>query len=183
MKKQHLLSIHPIKNLGIGLQTTLLAAVLIPLGIALIFSLKNYYSTAYAPDVSFSSITGEKIALKDLQNKPVIVTFWASDCPECLKEIPIFIDLYKQYHDKGLEIIAVAMAYDPPNHVIELKEKQNLPYTIALDLDAELAHAFSDVQATPTTFLINPQGVIDMKVLGAFNINELKTHIEYFIKG
>ncbi|MGZ4982242.1 MAG: peroxiredoxin family protein, partial [Methylobacter sp.] len=66
-----------------------------------------------APDVTFTTITGQKIALKDFRGKPVIVTFWATDCPSCIQEIPDLIDLYTQYHAAGLEMIAVAMYYDP----------------------------------------------------------------------
>jgi peroxiredoxin len=136
-----------------------------------------------APDVIFSTITGKKIALKDLRGKPVIVTFWATDCPVCIKEIPDLIDLYTHYHKQGLEIIAVSMYYDPPNHVITLTEDLQLPYNVALDLSAELAHAFSNVQLTPSTFLIGPNGLIALKITGAFDLVEMKTRIETFTKG
>ena len=140
-------------------------------------------STNKAPAVIFSTITGQQVALKDLQGKPVIVTFWATDCPECLKEIPIFIDLYRQFHTQGLEIIAVAMPYDPPNHVITLANELHLPYAIALDLNFGLTHAFGDVELTPSTFLIRPDGSIETRYLGAFNVAELTTRIETLIKG
>jgi peroxiredoxin len=136
-----------------------------------------------APDVTFTSITGKKIALKDLLGKPVIVTFWATDCPACIKEIPDLIDLYTQYHEKGLEIIAVAMYYDPPNHVVTMTEDQRLPYYVALDLQAEHAHAFGDVQLIPSTFLITPNGLIDLKKTGAFDPVEMKTRIDALTKG
>ena len=140
-------------------------------------------SRTQSPDVTFTTITGKKIALKDLRGKPVIVTFWATDCPGCIKEIPDLIDLYTQYHKQGLEIIAVAMYYDPPNHVITLTEVLQLPYNVALDLNAEFAHAFSDVQLTPSTFLIGPDGLIALKITGAFNLAEMKNRIETFTKG
>lgn len=140
-------------------------------------------STNKAPDVIFSTITGQQVALKDLQGKPVIVTFWATDCPECVKEIPLFINLYYQFHSKGLEVIAVAMPYDPPNHVITLTNELHIPYAIALDLSSELTHAFGDVELTPSTFLIRPDGSIETRYLGAFNIAELTTRIETLIKG
>jgi len=136
-----------------------------------------------APDVTFSTITGKKVALKDLRGKPVIVTFWATDCPGCIKETPDLIDLYTQYHKQGLEIIAVAMYYDPPNHVITLTEDLHLPYNVALDLQAEHAHAFGDVQLTPSTFLIDPDGLIALKITGAFDLAEMKTRVETFTKG
>jgi peroxiredoxin len=136
-----------------------------------------------APDVTFATITGKKIALKDLRGKPVIVTFWATDCPACIKEIPDLIDLYTQYHKQGLEIIAVAMYYDPPNHVVTLTENLQLPYNVALDLKAENAHAFGDVQLTPSTFLISPDGSFALKKTGAFEPEEMKTRIETLTKG
>jgi peroxiredoxin len=139
--------------------------------------------SAKAPDVTFTNITGKKIALKDLRGKPVIVTFWATDCPGCIKEIPHLIDLYTQYHKQGLEIIAVAMYYDPPNHVVTLTEDQQLPYHVALDLKAEHAHAFGDVQLIPSTFLISPDGLIDLKKTGAFDPAEMHTHIETLTLG
>jgi peroxiredoxin len=136
-----------------------------------------------APDVTFNIITGKKITLKELRGKPVIVTFWATDCPACINEIPYLIDLYKKYHKQGLEIIAVAMYYDPPNHVVTMTEDLQLPYNVALDLKAELANAFGDVQFTPGTFLITPDGLIALKKTGAFDPSEMKTRIETLLKG
>jgi thiol-disulfide isomerase/thioredoxin len=136
-----------------------------------------------APETTFSTITGKKIALSELRGKPVIVTFWATDCASCIKEIPQLIALYQQYHEQGLEIIAVAMAYDPPNHVLELSHAQQLPYDVALDLQSENAHAFGDVSLTPTTFLIAPDGAIALQKTGLFDLTEMKTQLSNFTKG
>jgi thiol-disulfide isomerase/thioredoxin len=136
-----------------------------------------------APETTFSTITGKKIALSKLRGKPVIVTFWATDCASCIKEIPQLISLYQQYHEQGLEIIAVAMAYDPPNHVLELSHAQQLPYDIALDLQSENAHAFGDVSLTPTTFLIAPDGAIALQKTGLFDLIDMKKQLSNFIKG
>jgi peroxiredoxin len=170
------------------LKTRLIASPFILLAsllIVLVFILVNEINPAAnkAPDVTFATITGQKIALKELRGKPVIVTFWATDCPGCIKEIPHLIDLYNQYHQQGLEIIAVAMYYDPPNHVVTLTEDQHLPYHVALDLTAEIAHAFGDVQLIPSTFLISPDGLITLKKTGNFDPAEIKTLIETFTKG
>lgn len=135
------------------------------------------------PETTFSTITGKKIALHELRGKPVIVTFWATDCVSCIKEIPHLIELYQQYHDKGLEIIAVAMAYDPPNHVLEMSKAQQLPYHVALDMQSENAHAFGDVSLTPTTFLIAPDGTIALQKTGLFELNEMKTQLSHFTQG
>ncbi len=136
-----------------------------------------------APDVTFTSLTGQKIALKDLRGKPVIVTFWATDCPSCIKEIPDLIDLYTQYHAAGLEMIAVAMYYDPPNHVVDMTKAKQLPYNVALDLTSEFAEAFGGIMFTPSTFLIAPDGSVVTKATGLFNPASLKKSIESLLKG
>jgi len=159
----------------------LLASLLVALVFITVAAINR--APAKAPDVIFSTITGKKIALKDLRGKPVIVTFWATDCPNCIKEIPHMINLYAHYHKQGLEIIAVAMYYDPPNHVVTLTENLHLPYNVALDLNAEIAHAFGDVHLTPSTFLISPDGLIALQKTGAFDPAEMKTRIETLLKG
>ena len=159
----------------------LLASVLLVLAFISIVAINRV--PTQAPDETFTTITGKKITLKALRGKPVIVTFWATDCPACIKEIPDLIDLYKQYHKQGLEIIAVAMYYDPPNHVIALTKDLKLPYHVALDLASEHAGAFGDVQLIPSTFLINPDGSFALKQTGAFDPAEIKTHIQTLTKG
>jgi peroxiredoxin len=160
----------------------ILLASLLSVLIFISIDLINHVSTK-APDVTFTTITGKKIALKDLRGKPVIIAFWATDCPACIKEIPELINLYMQYHKQGLEIIAVAMYYDPPNHVVTLTQDYQLPYDVALDLKAEHAHAFGDVQLIPSTFLISPDGLIALKKTGAFDPTEMKTRIETLTLG
>jgi peroxiredoxin len=157
----------------------LLAVVLVVIVVAVI----NRGSTNAVPETTFSTITGKKITLRELRGKPVIVTFWATDCASCMKEIPQLIALYQQYHQQGLEIIAVAMAYDPPNHVLDMAKAQQLPYHVTLDMQAENAHVFGDVSLTPTTFLIAPDGTIVLQKTGLFDLINMKTQLSNFIKG
>ncbi|MGR9051962.1 MAG: peroxiredoxin family protein [Gammaproteobacteria bacterium] len=122
-----------------------------------------------APNVTFTTITGEKIELQTLRGKPVLVTFWATDCRSCIEEMPDLLELYRRFHPLGLEIIAVAMYYDPPNHVVTMTRAKQLPYPVALDLRAEHAKAFGDVSLTPNHFVIDPNGRIVMRKLGKFD--------------
>ncbi len=133
--------------------------------------------TQVTPDTTFSTITGKRITLHDLHGKPVIVTFWATDCASCLKEIPHFVELYQQYHARGLEVIAVAMPYNPPNRVLELSNSLHLPYDVALDMQSENALAFGDVALTPTTFLIAPDGSIATQKIGMIDLDATKAQI------
>ena len=136
-----------------------------------------------APDVSFKTIANKTIALKDLQGKVVLITFWASNCPSCLKEISDFKRLYQDYHQDGLEIIAIAMYYDRPNIVVDTSKAYQIPYDIVLDLDMHLATAFGDVSLTPTTFLLNPKGEIVFQTTGTFDLKAMQKRIESALSG
>lgn len=163
------------------LNKALPSLLLIGLAIGLLFSTAK--NNKPAPNVTFTTITGKKIALNNLQGKPVIITFWATDCASCIKEMPDLISLYNQFHSKGLEIIAVTMYYDIPSHVVDMTKAKQLPYDIALDLRAKHAIAFGQVELTPTTFLISPSGNIVMQKTGLFDMANMKQRIEQLLKG
>lgn len=131
-----------------------------------------------APSVTFSIIDGRRIDLENLHGKPVLVTFWATTCSSCIKEMPLFISLYNDPSLKGLEIIGVAMSYDPPDRVVSVTRKQNVPYLISLDIDGSIAKAFNDVQFTPTTFLIAQDGRIIRQKTGEIDIKIFREQIE-----
>jgi peroxiredoxin len=134
------------------------------------------------PSIDFTALNGKQMSLEQLRGKPVIVTFWATDCENCLKEIPILLDLYSRYHLQGLEIIGMSMYFDPPNHVIEFSKQYALPYPITLDIEAKFAAAFGNVKVTPTTFLLNSKGEIVWQKVGLFELAELQPLIESFLK-
>ena len=119
-----------------------------------------------APDVTFTSLAGERIPLKSLRGKVVMVNFWATSCSTCVREMPQMVDTYNRYKDRGLDFVAVAMSYDPPNYVLNFAETRKLPFTVSLDPQNQLAKSFGDVKLTPTTFLIDKDGSIIKRYVG-----------------
>jgi thiol-disulfide isomerase/thioredoxin len=159
----------------------LLAQLLISLtGVLWLISM---FSPQMMPDDRLTSVTGAQFDLKDWRGKPVLVTFWASDCPSCLQEIPILIDLYRQYHARGLVMIAIAQYYDPPSHVMAMTEAQRLPYPVVLDLTAHHAEVFGGISLIPSTLLISPDGVVVKRTTGLLNVPETQRLIEQFLQG
>ena len=130
-----------------------------------------------SPDISLMTIKGEEIQLASLRGKPLLVTFWATTCPGCIKEIPHLIELYDELAPQGLEIIGITMDYDPPNRVLAMSKARNIPYPIALDIHANAARAFGNVRLTPTSFLIAPDGRIVYQKTGTINMARLREDI------
>jgi peroxiredoxin len=104
--------------------------------------------------------------MQSLRGKVVMVNFWATSCVTCIKEMPDMVETYNKYKHKGLDFVAVAMSYDPPNYVLNYAQTRNLPFKVALDTQGELAQSFGNVQLTPTTFLIDKKGNIIKRYLG-----------------
>jgi len=119
-----------------------------------------------APEVTFVSLTGQKISSQSLRGKVVMVNFWATSCVSCVREMPAMVDTYNKFKGQGLEFVAVAMKYDPPNYVINFTETRKLPFIVALDSGGDIAKAFDDVSLTPTTYVIDKDGKIIKKYVG-----------------
>lgn len=158
-------------------KTKLILAVLFSffIGGALIYTLT---AKPAAPAVVFSTLTGEKITLANLRGKVVLVNFWATSCPGCVKEMPGMVETYNQYKEKGFEIIAVAMPYDPPNYVLKFVQDKQLPFPVALDIKGEAVAAFGNVTLTPTSFLIARDGSLIEKKIGELDFVKLKAQLD-----
>lgn len=131
-----------------------------------------------APEATFTTLEGRTIALADLRGKVVLVNFWATSCPGCIKEMPGMVETYRQYKDRGFEIVAVAMSYDPPSYVANFVQTRQLPFPVALDVDGGHARAFGNVQLTPTSFLIGKDGSILEQKLGELDFVKLKAVLD-----
>ncbi|MCL2590478.1 MAG: TlpA family protein disulfide reductase [Betaproteobacteria bacterium] len=154
------------------------------LGIVVLIAAAVLSSSAkpLVPEVNFTVLQdkGKQSNIKTtaLRGKVVLVNFWATTCSTCVEEMPNLIETYKKFAPDGLEIIAVAMDYDPEAQVRTYAAKAALPFKVALDTDGEAALSFKDVRMTPTTFLIDRQGRIVHKYLGKPDFGALHALLE-----
>jgi peroxiredoxin len=130
-----------------------------------------------APDLSMLSVDGEELRLPAYRGRPLLVTFWSTTCPSCVREIPHLIDLYRELAPRGLEIIGIAMAHDPPDQVLAMRKSRGMPYPVTLDIHANAAHAFGNVRVTPTSFLIAPDGRVVQRRIGRLDMTGLRKEI------
>ena len=142
-----------------------LIAVAIVIALAII-GYRSFSAKEAAPEVTFTSIQGEKISMQSLRGKVVMVNFWATSCTTCVKEMPNMVQTYEKYKDKGLDFVAVAMSYDPPNYVLNYAQTRKLTFHVALDSKGDVAKSFDDVKLTPTTYVIDKKGNIIKRYVG-----------------
>jgi len=130
-----------------------------------------------APMVDFVVIGEKKINMAALRGHTVLLTFWATTCVTCIQEIPHLIDTYKKFNDKGLEVIAVAMPYDPPAQVWQMVQERKLLYKVAVDVDGSVSGAFKP-NGTPSTFIISPTGDVVYAKEGLLDFKDVERVIE-----
>jgi peroxiredoxin len=158
--------------------------LLILLGfMVLMFRFGFHHSPETVPDLTMTTINGKNIRLVAQKGKPMIVTFWATSCSSCLKEIPDLVTLYNRFRESGVQVIAIAMTYDPPNHVVHLSRDKNLPYDVVLDVTGNYARAFGGVQAIPALFVIAPDGKVIKQELGRFDLNVMTERLNQLLQG
>lgn len=156
--------------MNISLKKLLLPIIVIALLVFLGLQLSN--KTA-APDVTFTTIDGKEISMASLKGKIVLVNFWATDCPGCVKEMPQLTSTYQQYHQKGFEVIAVAMPYDPPAQVLNYTKQKALPFPVMHDGLSEVTNKFGGINLTPTTYIFDKQGHLLRRTIGNIDFNAL----------
>lgn len=134
-------------------------------------------------ETEFTLLDGRKISLQSLRGRPVLVSFWATTCPPCVEELPDLIRLYQEWHPLGLELVAVAMPYDPPILVQEFVQRRGVPYPVALDIDGKVTRAFGGVPYVPAAFLIAPNGNVVLSYTGRLDIAKARRIISKYLKG
>lgn len=103
----------------------------------------------------FTDSTGKKLTLSDYKGKWVLINFWATWCPPCLKEIPDLVSLYEGRKD--VMVIGIAMDYQNPQTVLKFADSLSISYPIVFG-DRKIAAQIGPVSMLPTTYLFDPAG-------------------------
>src|SRR5699024_1381412 len=120
-----------------------------------------------APDFELQRLNGEKVSLSDYRGKRVILNFWATWCPPCREEIP---DFQKLYSNKDVVILAVNMTDTEKSDedVDKFVDNYEMTFPVLMDIDGEISSKY-EVQAYPTSYMIDSDGHIQFMAMGAMN--------------
>lgn len=102
---------------------------------------------------------GNAVDLAKLRGKVVIVTFWASWCGYCLKELPALNSLQEQSGDAVLKIVAVNVKDEMADYRAMMKQMRDYKLAMVRDRDGSVAQSYG-VKGYPNLWMIDPQGKV-----------------------
>jgi thiol-disulfide isomerase/thioredoxin len=138
----------------------LLGLALLGLGLFYWWRMPRYGTGEAIADFSITDSQGRTTRLSDLRGKMVLVHFWGSWCGPCRQENPALADLYKTYHEKGFEVVSIAIERNPSGWAKAIeRDGINWPYHAmeSGDFNGPIAQQFN-VHSIPAIFLVNKEG-------------------------
>ena len=117
---------------------------------------------------------GAELVLADLRGKPLLLNFWATWCPPCVKEMPEINRFYQAWSPKGWQVLGLAI--DSPEPVRNFLAKMKLDFPIALaglGGTALVRSLGNPSGGLPFSVLVGAQGQVLQRKLGETNFDEL----------
>ncbi len=144
--------------------------------------IENFKTRQRTPEFSFKNIDGKTYSSSDFKNKIIILNFWASWCPPCLKEFPHFLTAAKEFEN---EIVFIGVSSDLNEEAINKylstlgDDVKNPNIFITFDKDQNITKNIFQVYGLPETILIDEKQIMRTKIIGAdWDYNELKSNIK-----
>ena len=134
-----------------------------------------------APEFALKDADGRLVRLSDYRGKVVLLDFWATWCGPCRIEIPWFIELERRHKDEGLEVLGIAMDDEGWEVVKPFLAELRVNYRVMMGNDAT-AQIYGDVEALPTTFLIDRDGRIAAVHIGLASRKDFENGVEELLK-
>lgn len=136
-----------------------------------------------APDFTVFDSQGNKVKLSDFAGQPVVLNFWASWCPPCKAEMPIFDDVYAAEKDNIVFLMIDLVDGQRETQVIgqQYVDDQGLGFPIYFDNDQGAGNAYG-ISSIPTTFFIDSDGSIVSSNHGSMNKETLTAGIHLIKK-
>ena len=135
-----------------------------------------------AVDFELSDTFGESLNFSDKLSKVVLLNFWASWCPPCVKEIPSMNRLAESFDSNQFEIVSVNFKESPQTIRDFLKQVQ-VDFPVLIDQDGKVSADY-EIFSFPSSFLIDTNGQIRYSVNAAieWDDSEIKQQIQQLIK-
>lgn len=113
------------------------------------------------PAFQLPDLDGQIQSVEQWDGKVLVLNFWASWCPPCVREIPMLVELQREYGGRGLQIVGIAV--DRRDAAQAFAEQADVDYPLLYGVQSalEVAQAYRNEAGTlPYTVVIDRRGII-----------------------
>ena len=137
------------------------------------------FNTSHADEneLVLPDLAGKIIKASDYKGKWIIVNYWATWCPPCLAEIPELNSFHTKYHLTEAVVLGVNIEKDDIDYVKEFVKDFKIVYPV-LKTEDVVSSPYGHLQALPTTFVLDKEGKVKEKILGAVTLERLEEIIK-----
>ena len=130
----------------------------------------------------FENLAGGFMTSEDLKGKVTVIDLWATWCELCVREIPIYNQLYDAFQSQDVAIVGIVV-YSPRRDIPSKVRQLGIKYPVLIADDETADKAFGRLQAFPTTVVISKEGKIYKRYIGAMAHKEerIKQDIEHLL--
>jgi thiol-disulfide isomerase/thioredoxin len=127
---------------------------------------------------SLAQPAGGELVMATLRGKPLLLNFWATWCPPCIKEMPMLDSFYRAQRAKGWQVVGLAV--DSPTPVREFLKRVPVSFPVGLAgmEGSELSRALGNPNGSlPFTVVLNAKGDVVVQKLGSIEPVDLETWV------
>ncbi len=129
-----------------------------------------------APSFTLNSLDGTSISYRGEAHRPVMLVFWATWCPNCLKEIPVLKKIHERLRNR-MDLYAInADINDSQAKAAAYQRKHELPYTVLYDKGSKVTRQYG-VMGTPTVVIADKAGIIRYRDAVAPNTEDIDVRL------
>mgnify|MGYP006148891257 CR=1 FL=1 len=125
-------------------------------------------------EVSFEGPNGEAVRVADHRGQPLLVNFWATWCPPCVRELPMLDAFSARQNQHGIQVIGLAV--DKPEAVQRFLGRTPLRFPVALAVEGGLGltRSLGNLQGgLPFTVLLGEDGMVQQRKIGELTTEDL----------
>jgi cytochrome c biogenesis protein CcmG, thiol:disulfide interchange protein DsbE len=134
-----------------------------------------------APELTLTDLQNISHSLADYKGQVVLVNLWATWCPPCKEEMPVFESYYNKYKDNGFVIIAINDG-DPASDVVQFVDDYRLTFPVWLDPAYTATEQTFKTLNLPSSFIIDRNGTIRLQWVGGINRKMLEKFVTPIIE-
>lgn len=127
-----------------------------------------------SPNLTLKTMAGNTLELETLKGKTVVLNFWATWCPPCVKEMPDLQRLSVDMADK--DVVVIGISNETTDKLQGFINANNITFHIVSG--DGWPSPYNRISAIPTTYIIDAQGTIQDKFVGARSYDQFRTAIE-----